>query len=81
MGLFLEKLADLYILLLVIRAVLSWFSPDPYHPLYRFLINVTEPVLSPLRSILPDTGIDFSPLVAILLIQVVVRSVIKFAFI
>lgn len=54
--------------LILIRALLSWFSPDPYNPLVRFLNTVTEPVLYPIRKILPPAlkfGIDISPLAAI----------------
>jgi YggT family protein len=56
-----------FILALLVRALLSWVHVDPYHPLVRFLYNVTEPVLEPIRRILPRTGMfDFSPLVAII---------------
>jgi YggT family protein len=58
---------QVFILALLVRALLSWVHVDPYHPLVRFLYNVTEPVLEPIRRILPRTGMfDFSPLVAII---------------
>ncbi len=68
-----QSLANLYIIIIIIRAVISWFSVDPYNPVYRFLILVTEPVLEPIRRILPFTGVDFSPFVAILLIQIIMN--------
>ena len=55
-----------YMLIIVIRALISWVNPDPWNPIVRFLYQVTEPVLRPIRRRLPNTGIDFSPLVVIL---------------
>ena len=56
--------------LVIIRALLSWVSPDPYNPIVRFLYAVTEPILAPFRRLVPvyNIGIDFSPLFALLLI-------------
>jgi YggT family protein len=55
-----------YMWIIVIRALLSWVNPDPGNPIVRFLHDVTEPVLRPIRRRLPYTGIDFSPLIVIL---------------
>jgi YggT family protein len=59
-----------YILLILIfaRFILSWVRPDPYHPtwgpLMRFVYQATEPLLAPIRRILPATGgVDFSPMI------------------
>ena len=57
-----------YMWVIVIRAVISWVSPDPWNPIVRFLYQVTEPVLRPIRRRLPMTGIDFSPMLVILAI-------------
>ena len=60
---------SIYMWLIIIRALISWVNPDPYNPIVRFLISVTEPVLDPIRRRLPLMGgIDFSPIVAILAI-------------
>lgn len=59
---------SLYMILIFIRALISWVSPDPYNPIVQFLIASTEPVLQPIRRRLPMTGIDVSPIVAILLV-------------
>jgi YggT family protein len=50
--------------IVIIRAVLSWVNPDPFNPIVRFINNVTEPVLHPIRTKLPVNygGIDFSPM-------------------
>ena len=57
---------------IIIRALLSWFSLGGAQPVFRLLIEITEPVLAPIRRVLPTAGmLDFSPLVALLLIQVI----------
>jgi len=59
-----------YMFITIARAVLSWVSPDPYNPIVRFIHNVTEPVLHQIRKRLPMMygGIDFSPIIVILII-------------
>jgi YggT family protein len=52
------------------RALMSWFSPGFTNPVARFLYEITEPMLSPIRRILPRAGMfDFSPIVALVLLQ------------
>jgi len=55
--------------LILIRALVSWVSPSPYNPIVQFLYRTTEPILEPIRRFLPMRGIDFSPLVAFLIIM------------
>ena len=59
-----------YMFITIARAVLSWVSPDPYNPIVRFIHNITEPVLFQIRKRLPMMygGIDFSPIIVILII-------------
>ncbi|MEM7827964.1 MAG: YggT family protein [Candidatus Aenigmatarchaeota archaeon] len=66
----LDIIFNIYMFMIIIRALISWVNPDPFNPIVRFLHQVTEPVLSPLRRIIPTyrIGIDVSPLIAILLI-------------
>jgi YggT family protein len=53
-----------------LRAILSWFIQDPHNPLVELLDQVTEPILAPLRRVVPRIGmIDITPLVAIILLQ------------
>ena len=53
-------------ILIFIRAILTWFIPDADHPAMRILIDLTEPVLRPIRRLMPQTmGFDFTPIVAI----------------
>ena len=55
---------------IIIRALLSWVNPDPYNPIVQFLNSITEPVLYRVRQLIPmsNIGIDFSPIVVILVI-------------
>lgn len=58
-----------------VRAILSWFQMDPRNPLIQALDAITEPILEPIRRVMPRIAmIDFSPLVAILLLQFVSRA-------
>jgi YggT family protein len=59
-----------YMWIIVIRAVLSWVNPDPYNPIVRFLIQITEPVMARVRRWIPlrGIGIDFSPMIILLAI-------------
>ncbi len=60
----------IYMWIVIIRALISWVSPSPYNPIVRFLYRATEPVLRPVRRLLPigGMGLDFSPLIVILVI-------------
>lgn len=69
---------NVYEIILLARVLMSWFRPDPYNPIVRFLYNATEPILAPIREALPATGgIDFSPLVAFLLLFALQRVITK----
>lgn len=54
--------------LILIRALISWVNPDPYNGIVQFLYRTTEPVLTPIRRMLPPMGIDISPIIAFLVI-------------
>ena len=59
------------------RAVVSWFPVDPNGPIVRALDQVTEPILEPLRRVVPRVGaIDITPMVAIVLIIVIQRVLV-----
>ena len=59
-------------LAIIARAIMSWFSPRPTNVLAVILYRVTEPLLAPLRRIIPMAGpFDFTPMVAIILLQLI----------
>jgi YggT family protein len=59
---------------IVIRALLSWFNLPPTNPLVNLLYDITEPILAPLRRVVPRIGmIDITPIVAIILMNFLSR--------
>ena len=74
----------LYMLMLA-RVILSWIRPNIYNRWYSDLMNVlyalTEPILEPIRNLMPGTGmVDFSPMIALILLSVVQRLVISLLY-
>ncbi len=60
---------NIYLFVIIARALISWVSPDPYNPIVQILYRLTEPVLAPIRYRMPDMGgIDISPIVVMLAI-------------
>jgi len=69
--------SQLLVLLVFISVILSYFM-DPYHPIRRGVDNIVQPMLAPIRRVVPTLGmLDFSPLVLILLIQLVKSLIIS----
>jgi YggT family protein len=67
-------------LVLLARVLLSWFpNVDRSNPIIRLLYDITEPVLRPVRNLLPQSGMmDLSPLIVFLIIQVLMRLLSSF---
>jgi YggT family protein len=76
---------NIFMWIVIARAILSWVNPDPYNPIVRFIHNVTEPVLYQIRKRIPLNfgGIDFSPILVLLAViflqQFVVASLVELA--
>ena len=66
-------LIETYMYVVVIRVVISWINPVPHNPIVQFLRGVTDPAIEAVRRIVPSflwsTGLDFTPLILILLLQ------------
>ena len=68
-------LADLYSLIVLVAVLMSWVRLDPRNPLTMMVRSLTEPVLAPIRNVLPPIGgLDFSPLVLLTALQVLNRD-------
>ena len=69
--------------LIFIRALISWVNPDHFNPLVQFLQRTTEPILEPIRRLMPHLAIDLSPVIAffgiIFLRQFLVKSLYDLA--
>ena len=77
-ALVLGSLLNIYFWIVIISAVLTWVRPDPYNPIVRTLRLLTEPVFYRVRKWLPFTytsGLDFSPVVVLLAIELFNRIV------
>jgi len=76
---FIGWLLGLYSWVIIAAALISWVSPDPRSPVVMFLRQATEPVLAPVRRLLPSWktgGLDLSPLIVLIAIQFVERVVL-----
>ncbi len=76
-------LLKVYFWIVLISVVLTWVRPDPYNPIVRTLRALTEPVFYRIRKWLPFTytnGMDFSPIIVMLGIQLLEWIVIKSLF-
>ncbi len=66
--------------MIIVRALLSWVNPDPHNPIVQFLQAVTEPILAPVRRLLPPAfrwGLDISPIIAILAVMFLKAFLVK----
>ncbi len=81
----LDIVLTIYMWIVIISALITWVNPDPYNPIVRFLFSVTEPVFATVRRVLPFPymGIDFSPIIVLLIIifmqQFLVRTLHQIA--
>lgn len=69
---FIEILCQVFTIAIFIRAIISWFPVNPSSRFVAILYQITEPILGPLRRIVPRIGmVDITPLVAIIILQVI----------
>ncbi|MGB2705378.1 MAG: YggT family protein [Candidatus Omnitrophota bacterium] len=78
----LQYLITILTWIIIIRALLSWVNPDPYNMIVQILYKITEPILAPLRRIIPihNIGIDISPIIAILFLWFVRLFIVNTLF-
>jgi YggT family protein len=68
--LMLSALLDLYSLVVLVAVVSSWMQFDPRNPIVAGVRGMTDPVLQPIRQLMPQMGgLDFSPMVLLLLLR------------
>jgi YggT family protein len=72
---------ELYMYVVIARALISWVNPDPWNPIVQFLEKVTEPALAPLRRMIGwRLGIDVSPIILILIIIFLQKFIVPSLF-
>jgi YggT family protein len=60
------------------RALLSWFDPGMRSTIARLLVDVTEPIVGPIRRVVPSVGmLDISPIIALILLQILRRLLVS----
>jgi YggT family protein len=75
---FIEFLTLALIFAIIARALATWFVQDPSNPIVAMLHDITEPIVGPIRRLMPSTGmIDFSPLIALILLQILQRVLVS----
>lgn len=73
---FIELLCEVLTLIILLRSLMSWITPGQTNPFTSLLYQLTEPILATIRRILPKIGMfDFSPFVAIVILQVIILIV------
>lgn len=73
---------NFFIIMIFARVILSWVRVSPYHPTWgpiiNFIYQITEPIMQPVRNILPPMGgLDFSPIVVLLGLDFLRRIVLS----
>ncbi len=70
---FIEILCEVLTIAIFIRAIMSWFPTSPNNRFVIMLHQITDPILNPLRRLIPPLGgtIDITPILAIVLLQVI----------
>jgi YggT family protein len=75
---FVQLLFDLYIIVLLARVLLSWVQVDPRNPVVNLVNQLTEPLLAPIRRMLPQPGaLDFSPMIAFVVVLIAEQIVLS----
>jgi YggT family protein len=75
---FIEIICNLLSLAILARVLISWLNVDPYHPAVTLINQITEPILKPLRDIIPPVGrLDISPIVALFILQFIERILLS----
>ncbi len=72
---FIVRVIQVYNYLILARVLASWIVRDPNNQIYHFLFSITEPVLGPIRRIMPSMGLDLSPIIAYFLLNLLAQMV------
>jgi len=71
---------QILIMIIFIRVILSWFPHNPYNPLIKIIYQISNPILNPIRNIIPPIGgMDISPIIVIFIIQIIKNIILKFS--
>lgn len=71
----LVRVIQIYTYLIFARVIMSWIIRNPGNPIYHFLYEITEPLLAPIRNIMPSMGLDLSPIIAYMVLNLLARLI------
>ena len=74
----LRTILYIYLFIIIIQVIISWINPNAYNPITTIMYQISEPILKPIRQFIPSSGgLDFSPLVALIIINLLVILIIS----
>ena len=74
----LRTILYIYLFIIIIQVIISWINPNVYNPITRIMYQISEPILKPIRQFIPSSGgLDFSPLVALIIINLLMILIIS----
>lgn len=73
LGFFIQVLGIVLIIAIWIRIIFSWTGFDPSNPIYQIVHEITEPVLAPIRSVMPRLALDLSPMIASFILFILIN--------
>ena len=74
----LRTILYIYLFIIIIQVIISWINPNVYNPITIIMYQISEPILKPIRQFIPSSGgLDFSPLVALIIINLLMILIIS----
>ena len=74
----LRTILYIYLFIIIIQVIISWINPNAYNPITTIMYQISEPILKPIRQFIPSSGgLDFSPLVALIIINLLMILIIS----
>ena len=74
----LRTILYIYLFIIIIQVIISWINPNVYNPITTIMYQISEPNLKPIRQFIPSSGgLDFSPLVALIIINLLMILIIS----
>ncbi len=74
----LKTILYIYLFIIIIQVIISWINPNVYNPITTIMYQISEPILKPIRQFIPSSGgLDFSPLVALIIINLLMILIIS----
>ena len=74
----LRTILYIYLFIIIVQVIISWVNPNAYNPITTIMYQISEPILKPIRQFIPSSGgLDFSPLVALIIINLLMILIIS----